>query len=563
MNEKELNYTNLRNNTLNAKMETDKKYAIIKMGSFLTTTAGLGHYIIYILRGIRFAVENEYIPVIDWQNCKLPQYNPSEMGKRNVWELFFEQPFNIGIEEAYKSGNFFVIDDIRSFLNKEKYFGICSDKMADFHHKDIGIWRHFFHKYIRIRKDVQEYFEERRLKQFQSYEGVIGILARGTDYRDLRPVGHMKPIMTEEIFSLVDQLIDENEDEKIYLATEDQRILEEFQKKYPGRILFVETKRYADLGSNTLNVTYRGENGYTRDLQYLYSLYVISKCGKGIYSACGGGIIASLMREEIGAAYHFLYNGVNRAKGIIVGSFLEKKCRNAIMMGRKPVMYYALNTLKLLGVRDVDILVSESVRNSYQELIGQGNDFGMDITYVESDDYNVADYMAHSPNFITSSKTVVLYADFFSYGKDIGKELANKVNEFDGACAWGKKLDFPLDVEGIKLNKDTEMPEEVFELCRESFFGLMGKYVFDYELNDILVMLSKDKKKITLVDILNEYIRRKKLFLNEYQRGIVYTCIKRQEWLDKTGQMIELMEELQGQTIGDFERFRLTEGGKK
>ena len=35
-------------------------------------------------------------------NCKIPQYDASKVGKENVWEYYFEQPFNIGIEEAYK-----------------------------------------------------------------------------------------------------------------------------------------------------------------------------------------------------------------------------------------------------------------------------------------------------------------------------------------------------------------------------------------------------------------------------------------------------------------------------
>ena len=81
-------YTKWRNATLDAKLETDKKYMILKMGSYLTATAGLGWYILYTLNGIRFAIENKYIPVVDWKNCKLPLYDASKAGKENVWEYF-------------------------------------------------------------------------------------------------------------------------------------------------------------------------------------------------------------------------------------------------------------------------------------------------------------------------------------------------------------------------------------------------------------------------------------------------------------------------------------------
>ena len=41
-------------------------------------------------------------------------------------------------------------------------------------------------------------------------------------------------------------------------------------------------------------------------------------------------------------------------------------------MGNKPIMYYALNTLKLLNVEEVDLILSEKVKLEYQEKIGNG-----------------------------------------------------------------------------------------------------------------------------------------------------------------------------------------------
>ena len=121
--EKNGHYTKWRNHTLNAQMHTDKKYLILKMGSYLIATAGLGWYVLYTLHGIRFAVENGYIPVVDWQNCKLPQYDAAKVGKENVWEYFFEQPLGVTVEQAYESGDFFVIDDVRKF-DYEKWLDV-------------------------------------------------------------------------------------------------------------------------------------------------------------------------------------------------------------------------------------------------------------------------------------------------------------------------------------------------------------------------------------------------------------------------------------------------------
>ena len=46
------------------------------------------------------------------------------------------------------------------------------------------------------------------------------------------------------------------------------------------------------------------------------------------------------------------------------------------------------------------------------------------------------------------------------------------------------------------------------------------------------------------------------MFFVEYKRGTVYSKIKDIDTLKKTSQLISLMEELQGNRIGDFECFR-------
>ena len=167
-----MNYTKLRNATLNAKLETDKKYMILKMGSYLTTTAGLGWYLLYTLMGIRFAVDNEYIPVVDWKNCKLPLYDASKVGIENVWEYFFEQPCNVSLEAAYESGDFFVVDDVRKMNFKHP---LNYDDMTDFQNRSMEGWRSCFHQYIRLKSELKEYSHDNFTRQGLGDGDVLGV----------------------------------------------------------------------------------------------------------------------------------------------------------------------------------------------------------------------------------------------------------------------------------------------------------------------------------------------------------------------------------------------------
>lgn len=527
----DINYTKMRNNTLNARLETDKKYMILRMGSYLTATAGLGWYILYALNGIRFAIENGYVPVVDWKNGKLPQYDASKVGKENVWEYFFEQPCNVDLETAYESEDFFVLDDVREITFKQP---LRFEHMVDFEDTRTEEWRNFFQRYIRLKKELVEYFDERIAKQGLETGNVIGVLARGTDYREMQPVGHPNAVPPEDFFPEIDPLIDNGGADKIFLATEDQTILEKFEKRYPKRVYSTDAKRYGNVGCNTLNAVYSGGKGYERDLQYLYSLYVIAKASAGIYSACGGGALASLMREGIGDKYKLLFYGRNRAKGIVVGSFLEKEQGKMILVGNKPILFYALNTLKLLRTEEVDVIISPKLRAEYENIIGRGENFGIRINYVISDTYDVVEYMSHNTDFMPTSRLVLLYADYISHGTGVVNDLRKKVAFFDGAYIWGKK------------NK-------------QGVYSLTGKYVFDHDLREIVKLVAEEKEKATLEDILDEYIRRRKLLFLDYTRGTIFSKIEDEETLKKTDQMICLIEEIQQQKIGDFESFRIND----
>lgn len=531
-------------------METDKKFMVLKMGSSLISTGGLGWYILYTLCGIRFAVENNFIPVVDWMNCKIPQYDASKVGKENVWEYYFEQPFNIGIEEAYKSNDFFVIDDV---LELASINTLDIERFTHFFDKNTVMWRKYFQRYIRIKTKVKEYFDKCRNEHNMSDDvNVIGILARGTDYKDLRPVGHFSPISVDKIFDNLDEVLDKTVQKEIFLATEDRGILRKFEERYTGKVHSVDARRYENIGQDTLNIIYKNENGYDRDIKYLYSLYVISRCSIGIYSACGGGAIASLMRKEPGMGYKFLCEGYNRAKGIIVGSYVEKKLGRMVSMGNKPIMFYALNTLKLIHVKEVDVIISEEMKSVYQKILGCGTEFGMIINYMISDTYNIVEYMKSNPGFMTASKLVLLYTDYFVHGKGFAKELLRKTNTFDGAYVWGVKDCYSDDTESIRINKENRIPEMAFALYEQGNYSLMGKYVFDCDLKEIV----KKDDVVDLADILNEYIKIKKLFFLEYERGTIYSKIEDKNILDRVSQIIKLLEELQEKKIGDFMSFR-------
>ena len=151
----------------------------------------------------------------------------------------------------------------------------------------------------------------------------------------------------------------------------------------------------------------------------------------------------------------------------------------------------------------------------------------------------------------------MLYTDFFVHGKDVIKELSEKINTFDGVWIWGTKTYFSNDTKSINIDRKSGIPKEAVRFFQQGNYSLVGRYVFDHNINEIIKKVEKEKGRVFLSDVLNEYIVRKQFFFCEYGRGIICSKIEDEITLDRTDRVVRAIEEIQGQKIGDFASFML------
>lgn len=138
---------------------------------------------------IRYALLKGYIPVIDMQNYPNQMLDPKLLGKENGWEYYFKQPFNIGLEQAYKGENI--------ILSKEMSdFGYAPQSMNLFKNKNgiLDEWRMLV-KFglLKIQPHLQKEISEVYNKLFKPNDRIIGVHLRGTDYVADKPNAHPIP----------------------------------------------------------------------------------------------------------------------------------------------------------------------------------------------------------------------------------------------------------------------------------------------------------------------------------------------------------------------------------
>lgn len=522
INVKNVDNSKWRNGTISAKVETDKKYMILRMGSSLISTAGLGWYILHTFIGIEVALENGYIPVVDWENCKFPQY-PYESCRRNIWEIFFEQPCGIGLREAYESENYWLIDDILTIKGSRDFF---LKDYIDFY--AVEDRRERFRRYVRFNNDFQEKIDAAVGEIID--ERSLGVLIRGTDYKSLKPMHHPKCIPPEAMLRAIDEYWDQGNYDKIFVATEDKEILRELQQKYGSRLSYLDAARYEQVGSQSLNLYRSGKtDGEYRDSRYLLSLALLARCPSLVLSPCGGSVVAALLHDNVIQDYKLCFNGYYSHIAYIFGSKLEAEKGELIYLNGRPLIYYALNTLFLMRITDITIVTSSKLKENLELVLCDFASKGVNIRYIEGSESDICSVLKDDMEHYRDEAVCLFYEDNIFYGSYLGKEMNQKAKQFDGAYAWKKKASAKLD----------------------GYEAFAGCFLFDQEISNVVRQCVNKGRWFSLDDILDWYRDQKKLICTDLPRGAVCVKIQNEKVVKNISELFGILEVEMGHTIGD------------
>ena len=214
---------------------------------------------------------------------------PSELGRVNSWEYFFEQPGGVSLEEALSCRKYIIGRDSLLFPcpgwpaeNSRKLFANTAGK--------LDYYRALCRKYIRFSRPVLDRLE--RITSKTQGRKILGVLVRGTDYVALRPHGHPVQPTAEQAIAKAQEVMAAGNYDTVYLATEDRNIAAKFQEAFGDTLLLPECE-YIDYNYNhpawLANCSTNRENDkYLRGLEYLVSMLFLSRCPGFITSMTSG-----------------------------------------------------------------------------------------------------------------------------------------------------------------------------------------------------------------------------------------------------------------------------------
>ena len=177
--------------------------------------------------------------------------------------------------------------------------------------KELHIWCQWYKKYVHLNQKTSQYVDAEYQHLFAGRNKVLGVICRGTDYLALKPSGHPVQPSTRKVIEICRKYMDYEGYDAIYLATEERKIRDAFEKAFPDKILENKRVYYDDIYDQDDSISYikdvhfeRKNDNYLSGLEYLSSIILLSRCTALVGGNCGGTLGALFFNDE---KYEFVH----------------------------------------------------------------------------------------------------------------------------------------------------------------------------------------------------------------------------------------------------------------
>ena len=222
----------------------------------------------------------------------------------------------------------------------------------------------------------------------------------------------------------------------------------------------------------------------------------------------------------------------------------------------KPLIFYPLSILMLAKIKDVLIIVNKGQLNLYKKILPDGRRLGMKISFKEQNyPKGLPDAFLLGEKFIDNKNVALILGDNFFYGQNLSSKLIKSTKLKNGAKVILHKVVKPELYGVAKISKSgkivsiKEKPKKYF-----SDLAVTGLYFFDRKVVEYAKKLKpSSRKELEITDLLNIYLRKKKLTSDILGRGGAWLDTGSIEDFYKTSAFVSAIENRQGFKIGCLE----------